>query len=86
MSLNRLLPNVCSNDLSASKTFYLTLFDFTPEYDSDWFVQLKQSGSDLELGIIAETHEIVPDAARGQSAGFLPDFCRRQCRRDLPAG
>ncbi len=74
MGLKRLLPNVCSSDLLASKTFYMTLFDFEAEFDSDWFVQLKQNGSDLELGIIAENHEIVPEAARGNPVGFYLTF------------
>lgn len=74
MSLNRLLPNVCSSDLQASKNFYISLFDFKAEYDSDWFVQLKQEGSQLELGIISENHEIVPGQARGKSAGFYLTF------------
>ena len=74
MGLNRLLPNVCSSDLPASKAFYMGLFGFEAEFDSDWFVQLKQNGSDLELGIIAESHEIVPEAARGNPAGFYLTF------------
>ena len=74
MGLKRLLPNVCSSDLPASKAFYMSLFGFEAEFDSDWFVQLKQNGSDLELGIIAESHEIVPGAARGSAAGFYLTF------------
>ena len=69
MKINRLLTNLCSADLGASKAFYTALFEFSIAYDSDWFVQLTAPDTGLELGLIAERHEIVPKGVVGQASG-----------------
>ena len=68
MKINRLLTNLCSADLAASKAFYTSLFGFEIAYDSDWFVQLLSPDTGLELGLIVTGHEIVP-AGVAQKAG-----------------
>jgi len=72
--MNRLLTNICSSDLTASTHFYTTQFDLSIEFDSDWFVHLKSATRDLEIGIISETHEIVPMQARGKISGIYLTF------------
>ena len=72
MKIERLLTNVCSNNLEESKSFYLSLFNFEVSYDSDWFVHLVANGH--ELGIILPTNEIVPQQAKGNSAGVYLTF------------
>lgn len=70
MKLQRILSNLCSDDLKKSAAFYTSLFDFTVNYDSDWFVHLVSKESGLELGIILRDHQIVPEAlpkSSGQS-------------------
>jgi len=74
MNIERLLTNVCSKDLEKSKEFYVSLFNFNIDYDSDWFVHLRSTGSGLELGIISETSEIVPEQAKGESSGVYLTF------------
>ncbi|MEM7537845.1 MAG: VOC family protein [Chloroflexota bacterium] len=73
-NITRILTNICSSDLSASRQFYTTLFNFEIAYDSDWFVQLNLTDSPLELGIIANDHEIVPEAAQGNPSGLYITF------------
>ena len=70
MELKRLLTNLCTDDLDASKSFYTSLFDFNVAFDSDWFVPLVSNEAGLELGIIARQHDIVPDAAKSAQSGF----------------
>ncbi|MGB0846403.1 MAG: VOC family protein [Thiolinea sp.] len=70
MQINRLLTNICSADLAASKAFYTSLFEFTLAYDSDWFVQLQAPGTGLEIGLIAKTHDIVPEGVRVEAGGM----------------
>ena len=72
--INRLLTNICSKDLSASKNFYTRLFDFNVDYDSDWFVHLISKDKNLELGLIDRTHEIVPQSYQTPPAGFYITF------------
>ena len=74
MKINRLLTNVCSQDLEQSKRFYSTLFAFDIDYDSSWFVHLISEGRELELGIILQDHEIVPEATKGSVAGIYLTF------------
>lgn len=67
--INRMIINFCSDDLKASKAFFLELFSFELAYDSDWYVQLHAREASLELGIIARNSEIVPEGARGRVGG-----------------
>jgi len=74
MEIKRLMTNVCSKDLVKSRDFYTTLFAFTVNYDSDWFVHLISEGRELELGIISETHEVVPKQSQGNVCGAYLTF------------
>jgi predicted enzyme related to lactoylglutathione lyase len=73
-TIKRMLLNVLSKDLEASKAFYTALFDFRVDYDSDWFVHLISSDNQLELGIISATSDIVPSAVMPQCQGFYTTF------------
>ncbi len=54
VKINRILTNVCSDDIEQSAKFYLQLFNFVVKYSSDWFVHLASSDSKLELGILRQ--------------------------------
>ncbi len=69
-SIDRLMINICSDQLEKSKHFYVTLFNMTINFDSDWFIHLTANNSSLEIGLIDNNHEIVPEGAKGSSAGF----------------
>lgn len=73
-SVNRLLVNICSNNVSNSKDFYTKLFNFEVEFESDWFVQLISKETGLELGIIERSHQIVPKDYRNTPQGFYLTF------------
>ncbi len=73
-SINRLLTNICSEELAASKNFYTQLFDFEVAFDSDWFINLKARDKQLELGIIDRKHKLVPAEYRNAPAGFYLTF------------
>lgn len=86
MKIDRLLTNVCSENLEESKLFYMSLFSFKVDYDSDWFVHLVSEGRELELGIIAQNHDVVPDEVKGKIVGAYLTFvvenvdkCFNQC-------
>ena len=73
-TINRLLINICSDNLNASKKFYTRLFDFKTNFDSDWFVHLLSKDKQLELGIVDRNHKIVPAAYRNAPKGFYITF------------
>ena len=72
--VNRLMTNICSDNLAASRDFYTKLFDFQVDYDSDWFVHLISNDKQLEVGIISRTSEIVPEGVNGAPQGFYMTF------------
>jgi hypothetical protein len=37
MSINRILSNICSKDLSGSRDFYVQLLGLINAFDSDWY-------------------------------------------------
>jgi len=72
--INRILINICSDNLTESKDFYTKLFDLQVDYDSDWFVHLISKDKQLELGIIDRTNQIVPKAYQNSPQGFYITF------------
>lgn len=72
--INRLLTNICSNDLNNSKDFYTKLFDFNVDFESDWFIHLVSKNKNLELGIIDKNHELVPNEFQNAPTGFYITF------------
>ena len=73
-TINRLMTNICSENLTESRDFYIKLFDFKVDYDSDWFVHLISKDKKLELGIIDRTNEIVPKDFQNNPQGFYVTF------------
>lgn len=73
-TINRMMTNICSDNLAASRDFYTKLFDFSVDYDSDWFVHLISKDKQLELGIISQTSEIVPVEFQNSPLGFYVTF------------
>lgn len=73
-TLNRIMTNICSDNLPETKNFYIKLFDFNVDYDSDWFIHLISKDKRLELGIIDRTNEIVPKEYQFKPQGFYITF------------
>ncbi len=73
-TINRMMSNICSDNLAASRDFYTKLFDFKADYDSDWFVHLISEDKKLELGIIDRTNDLVPERFQHQPQGFYITF------------
>ncbi|MFC9472383.1 VOC family protein [Nocardia sp. NPDC056952] len=69
MAIARSFVNICSDQLAATRDFYVDLLGFQVAYDSDWFVQLIDSDSGTIIGIMARDHELVPDHVRGGFGG-----------------
>lgn len=64
--------SVLSDDLAESKDWFVGLFDYQVEFDSDWFVHLQPPGTPgVELGILLRSHEIVPEMVGGDQTGGI---------------
>ena len=70
----RLITNICSDKLPATRDFYTQLFDFQVAFDSDWFIQLTDSARGFELGIIDRNNDLVPPAFQHTPNGFYLTF------------
>lgn len=71
----RILTNICSDDLSASKDFYVELLGFNVKYDSDWYVQLcSPENSEIEYRIIKRNHELMPSEYQKLPNGMYVTF------------
>lgn len=57
--LNRLIFNICSDDLSRTKAFYTKLFRLKVVFDSDWYVQLHDADQPFEAGIMDRNSELI---------------------------
>lgn len=68
------MTNICSTKLSESRDFYVKLFDFNIDYDSEWFVHLISKDKQLELGIIDRNNETVPAEFQMNPNGFYITF------------
>ncbi|MEM7550472.1 MAG: VOC family protein [Bacteroidota bacterium] len=73
-ALKRLLINICSEKLTESRDFYISLFDFKVDYDSDWFIHLISENKKLELGIIDRNNDLVPKGFKNNPDGFYISF------------
>lgn len=63
---------VCSDNVAASRDFYVDLFGFEVIFEADWYVQLQgQQPARRQLGIVAREHDSVPERFRERPAGFL---------------
>jgi catechol 2,3-dioxygenase-like lactoylglutathione lyase family enzyme len=70
MSISRLITNICSHDLLASRDFYTNLLGFEVAFESDWYIQVTSPAEPkLELGIIQQDHELIPQAFQASPQG-----------------
>jgi len=75
MGVSRILSNICADDLSATRDFYIDLLGLEVTYDSAWYVLLRSpTHPTLELGIIARDHELVPAGYRHAPTGMYLTF------------
>jgi catechol 2,3-dioxygenase-like lactoylglutathione lyase family enzyme len=72
MSVLRSFVCIFSDRLAETRDFYVELFGWRVDFDSDWFVHLQaKDNASVELGILRRDHEIVPQAFRASPAGML---------------
>lgn len=75
MAIARLIPNICSTKLAESRDFYTRLLDLEVTFDSDWYVQLASTNTPgLELGILRQDHNLIPEAFRSSPQGLYLTF------------
>ena len=75
MSISRAFPNILTDDLAATRDFYVDLLGFTVAFDSDWFVNLTMADSHAgEIGIWRRGHSLIPSEWQQAPAGMVLTF------------
>ncbi len=70
--MKRLFANILSDDLAASRDFYIGFLGLKSLYDSDWFINLATDGEPrFELGILKRDTELLGQADRRSPQGFM---------------
>jgi catechol 2,3-dioxygenase-like lactoylglutathione lyase family enzyme len=70
--LTGLFPTICSDEVPATRDFYVEVFGFAVVFDSGWYVQIAApSNQAVQIGIVSRSHESVPAAFRHRPAGVL---------------
>ncbi|MEM9712415.1 MAG: VOC family protein [Actinomycetota bacterium] len=70
--MHRSFVNLLSDDPARLRGWYVSLFGWRVDFDSDWFVHLQAPDhDDVELGILRADHELVPGELRGRAAGVI---------------
>jgi len=68
--MRSLFPDICTDDVAASRDFYVALFGFRVAFEIAWYVQLQSPvDANLQLAFVARGHASVPagfgEAPRG---------------------
>ena len=75
MKITSYYPVICTDKLAETRAFYETHFDFTPAFESDWYVHLtSRSDSRVNLAILDHSHETIPAGYRKPAQGVLINF------------
>ncbi len=70
--MQRCFVNLLSDDPARLRDWYVELFGWRVDFDSDWFVHLQSpANDDVELGILRADHDIVPDVLHGAAPGVI---------------
>ena len=70
--MRRCFVNLLSDDLALARDWYVGLFGWRVDFDSDWFVHLQSpDDDDVELGLLRRDHEIVPEELGSVAAGVI---------------
>jgi predicted enzyme related to lactoylglutathione lyase len=57
---SRLIANLFSDDIQASKDFYENILDFKTEFESNWYINLKSRNSQIEIGLFPKDTDLIP--------------------------
>ena len=66
-----IFPTICTDDLAATRDFYVSLFGMKAVFENDWYVQLQADRRHSQIGIVRRDHGSVPEGHRKLPAGTL---------------
>lgn len=75
MRLSSFYPVICTPNLTATRDFYMTHFDFELSFEADWYISLKHRGAQgCELALLDPSHASIPAGFGKPVQGLLLNF------------
>ncbi len=72
--IKSIFPDVTTEDVAASRDFYVQLLGLKVAWESDWYVLLHGDDSTVQLALVGRSHDSVPAAHRSPAGGVLITF------------
>lgn len=57
---SRLIANLFSDNIQASKLFYESVLDFKAEFESNWYINMRSNDSLIEIGLFPKSTDLIP--------------------------
>jgi catechol 2,3-dioxygenase-like lactoylglutathione lyase family enzyme len=74
MQINSFYPVLMTDQVAATRDFYVSHFGFQVTFESDWYISLKSTDDRYELAFVAYTHETVVPTHQKLVQGLLLNF------------
>lgn len=75
MKCTQFYPVIQTEDVAATKAFYMKYFRFKISFDADWYCHLQSSEDpNVNIAIVKADHETIPAEARGVVGGLILNF------------
>lgn len=76
MKVNSFYPVLLTEQVASSAAFYMDYFGFTPVFEADWYVSLKNNASTppFELAILDASHATIPSPFQRTINGLILNF------------
>ena len=70
--MTSLVPDICTDDLAASRDFYRDLLGFRTVFQNEWYVQMQMPGRPaVQIAFVQREHDSVPAPWRARPQGVL---------------
>ena len=75
MKCTQYYPVIQTDNVAATKAFYVDHFRFKVSFDADWYCHLQSSEDpSVNIAILQGDHETVPEECRGTVRGLILNF------------
>ena len=74
MNINSFYPVLLTNQIGATRDFYVRYFGFQVTFEADWYVSLRSADGRFELACVTIDHETVLTESRHRVQGLILNF------------
>lgn len=75
MKCTQYYPVIQTDDVAATRAFYVDNFRFKVAFDADWYCHLQScEDPNVNIAILQGDHDTIPEAGRGTVSGLILNF------------